>query len=79
MRPGEFSHAYCRDVWGERMAGYRRCRDPEAFAKLDATQLVKHAFGLRTAVNKVPQQLSRTYRSKATNWVPPIEAIEHIS
>jgi hypothetical protein len=56
---GEFSDAYWRDVWGERMAGYQRCRDclhddPDAFAKLDATQLVKHAFGLRTAINKVP-------------------------
>jgi len=41
------------------MQGYQRCRDglrdrSRTFSKLDATQLVKHAFALRTAVHKVP-------------------------
>jgi hypothetical protein len=52
---GLMSTAYKRDVWGERMTGYCRCRDllfkrPEYFEHLDAAQLVKHAFGLRTEV-----------------------------
>jgi hypothetical protein len=48
------SDAYWRNVWGGRMRGYESVRDllrsaPRHFAHLDATQLVKHAFGLRTA------------------------------
>jgi hypothetical protein len=48
------SEAYWRPVWGDRMGGYARVRDrlrdgTSDFVHLDATQLVKHAFGLRTA------------------------------
>lgn len=47
------SDAYDRPVWGQHMKGYERMRDrlragEERFAFLDATQLVKHAFGLVT-------------------------------
>ena len=49
------SDAYARPVWGDRMAPYERIRDGLGmgklhFQRLDAAQLVKHAFGLRTAV-----------------------------
>jgi hypothetical protein len=61
---GDMSDAYCRDVWGSEMAGYGRCRDElrartTTFAQLDAAQLVKHAFGLRTAVHRVPGWTSK--------------------
>lgn len=54
----QFSPAYWRPVWGEQMTGYERCRDElhgqcAPFKRLDAPQLVKHAFGLRTAVHRV--------------------------
>lgn len=47
------SDAYDRDVWGGSMKGYERMRDrlrsgEERFVRLDAAQLVKHAFGLVT-------------------------------
>ncbi len=49
----KLSEAYWRPVWGERMERYCAMRDrlrdePHAFQHLDATQLVKHAFGLRS-------------------------------
>lgn len=51
------SDAYWRPVWGAAMTGYERIRDSvrdrtSAFARLDAAQLVKHAFALRTAVHR---------------------------
>lgn len=51
------SEAYWRPVWGEAMSGYCRVRDNIhagrlQFRHLDAAQLVKHAFGLRTAVHR---------------------------
>jgi hypothetical protein len=47
------SPAYDRDVWGEQMGSYKAMRDglragKYRFQYLDATQLVKHAFGLVT-------------------------------
>ena len=56
-RPAEFSDAYWRPVWGGRMKGYEGVRDrlrrtPDLFRLLDAAQLVKHAFALRTAVHR---------------------------
>jgi hypothetical protein len=62
FRPKPFptlAAAYSRPVWGERMTGYERIRDgiqdgQLRFRHLDATQLVKHAFGLRTAANSGP-------------------------
>ena len=52
----EMSDAYWRPVWGDSMRGYERIRDRMRdgnveFSRLDAAQLVKHAFGLRTAVH----------------------------
>ena len=56
----ELSDAYDRDVWGKEMRGYQRIRDELrsgalAFRHLDAAQLIKHAFGLRTTVHKDPK------------------------
>ena len=56
QRP-HFSDAYWRKVWGNRMQGYEGIRDRlrdnrELYASLDAAQLVKHAFALRTRVNR---------------------------
>jgi len=51
------SDAYWRPVWGDAMVGFSRVRDglraeTFSFRHLDAGQLVKHAFGLRTAVHR---------------------------
>jgi len=56
-RPSSLSDAYWRAVWGERMGGYERIRDglrdhPERFVHLDAAQLFKHAFALRSEVHR---------------------------
>src|SRR5262249_10378924 len=53
----EFSAAFKRPVWGDKMRGYESIRnllsaDPLAFTHLDAAQLVKHALGLRTVVTR---------------------------
>jgi hypothetical protein len=52
-RPGSFSDAFRRSVWGPDMGPYEALRDGlaerrVAFRHLDAVQLVKHALGLRT-------------------------------
>lgn len=52
----QLSEAYWRPVWGQFMRGYESMRDglrdgSLIFTRLDAAQLVKHAFGLRTAVH----------------------------
>ena len=52
-----FSDAYWRAVWSNRMKGYERVRDrlrenPDLFSFLDAAQLVKHAFALRSEVHR---------------------------
>ena len=54
------SEAYWRPVWGNAMTSFERVRDglrarTLAFQHLDAAQLVKHAFGLRTAVHRESQ------------------------
>lgn len=54
---GDLSPAYWRPVWGEAMTGYEQVRDGVAdgslvFEHLDAIQLLKHAFALRTAVHR---------------------------
>jgi len=53
----QFSEAYWRDKWGSGMQPYQWVRDglahrPQLFRYLNATQLVKHAFGLRTRAIK---------------------------
>ena len=49
-----FSRAYWQKKWGDDMKGYERVRDElhKDFACLDAAQLVKHAFALRTQVHR---------------------------
>ena len=52
-----FRRAYWLPVWGNHMKGYEGIRDKlhedgRMYAFLDAAQLVKHAFALRTAVQK---------------------------
>ena len=54
--PASFSDAYWCPVWGDDMKGYEGVRDTlrgngRLYASLDAAQLVKHAFALRTAVH----------------------------
>lgn len=56
----DLSEAYSRKVWGESMSAYEhvcdRLRDGAiTFHYLDAAQLVKHAFGLRTLVHSSDQ------------------------
>jgi hypothetical protein len=63
--PVVLSDAYWRPVWGERMGRYTQVRDGLRdgtchFQHLDAAQLIKHAFGLRTAVHK--ERTLRTIR-----------------
>jgi hypothetical protein len=53
------SEAYWRPVWGDAMSGYQTVRDKIRdgtlkFVHLDAAQLMKHAFGLRTATQRTP-------------------------
>jgi hypothetical protein len=53
----ELSRAYWRKVWGSRMGGYEHVRDrldaaPSTFKHLDAAQLIKHAFALRTEASR---------------------------
>ncbi len=55
--PSSLSEAYWRPVWGERMRGFERVRDalrdnPACYSRLDAAQLFKHAFALRTAAHR---------------------------
>ena len=49
-----FSCAYWRPKWGDNMKGYESIRDGlhKDFSCLDAAQLVKHAFALRTQVHR---------------------------
>jgi hypothetical protein len=58
------SDAYDRAVWGSKMSGFTRVRDDLrtgvlSFHHLDAAQLVKHAFGLRTAVQEPSKHTNR--------------------
>ena len=56
-KPASFSAAYGRPVWGAHMTGYEGIRDTlgsnnSHYAFLDAAQLVKHAFALRSEVHR---------------------------
>ena len=55
------SSAYRRDVWGRRMDGYAKAlaltdNRKDTFACLDAAQLAKHAFAIRTQVHRPADQ-----------------------
>jgi hypothetical protein len=60
-----FSAAYARPVWGQAMGPYEAMRDAlsagRRFAFLDAAQLVKHAFGLRTEGQRTGRQAVLCY------------------
>ena len=61
-----FSDAYSRPVWGTDMHPFERMRDAlsEAsvkFQHLDAVQLVKHAFGIRTQATNHKKQAALLY------------------
>ena len=52
-----FSEAYSRPVWGDHMKGFEQIRDSlrddaRRYGFLDAAQLVKHAFALRSQVHR---------------------------
>lgn len=56
-RPSPLSNRYWCPVWGERMKGYENVRDrlrgePDLYGHLDAAQLFRHAFALRTEVHR---------------------------
>lgn len=57
-----FSCAYWRPKWGDNMKGYKSIRDGlhKDFACLNAAQLVKHAFALRTEVHQDGEHKDRT-------------------
>jgi K+-sensing histidine kinase KdpD len=76
------------------MAGYERCRDEirdyrgGRSARLDVAQLVKHAFALRTAVNKVAKWVGKRpilyyLYAEPERWanrkgtVPPEDRLQH--
>jgi hypothetical protein len=53
QEPASFTHAYWRSVWGDHMGPFEKLRDQLTERKwepvhLNAGQLVKHGFGLRT-------------------------------
>ncbi|MCY4515236.1 MAG: hypothetical protein OXC69_08925 [Candidatus Tectomicrobia bacterium] len=55
-----FSDAYWRPVWGDRMRGFEGVRDAlqensDLYSHLDAAQLVKHAFALRSEVHRAKE------------------------
>ena len=60
-----FSAAYARPVWGQTMGPYEAMRDALSagrhFVFLDAAQLVKHAFGLRTEGQRTGRQAVLCY------------------
>lgn len=65
-KPAALSKAYDREVWGTNMAPFEAMRDAlrsgrEKFAFLDATQLVKHAFGLVTEGKRKSKAPSLVY------------------
>lgn len=61
--PTVLSDAYWRPVWGGKMRGFEAVRDGIAqgkcvYDRLDAAQLIKHAFGLRTQASRDPRRYS---------------------
>lgn len=73
-KTGEFSEAYWRPVWGDQMGLFERVRnlirDKEIqFNRLDAAQLVKHAFGLRTEGQRQGKKPALVYLyAEPDNW-----------
>lgn len=73
-KPGTFSKAYWRAVWGDEMGPFERVRDRLSngdlkFERLDAVQLVKHAFGLRTEAQRRRKSPALVYLfAEPTTW-----------
>ncbi len=83
-----FSDAYRRRVWGEHMGPFEKLRDQLAkrkveFHHLDAVQLVKHAFGLRTHASKNSKQAILLYLyAEPSSWpngkiIPEVRIQKH--
>lgn len=78
---GTFSSTYWRPIWGDAMEPFESVRDRLAaglltYERLDAVQLVKHAFGLRTQGNKRGKSPVLIYLyAEPQNW-PDGRAIE---
>lgn len=65
-KPSRFSDAYDRDVWGPGMEPYCTLKDAirkgtAQFGFLDAVQLIKHAFGIRTQAAKSGKRAALVY------------------
>ena len=78
-----FSEAYWRDEWGKGMHPYQWVRDglahrPNLFQYVNAAQLVKHAFGLRTQSMKrgVQAVLAYVYAEPST-WPDGVPISQH--
>ena len=79
------SPAYWRPVWGDRMTDFERVRDglrdgSLRLEHLDGAQLVKHAFGLRTAASRVGKRAALIYlHCEPQAWLDgrPIPATAH--
>jgi len=77
--------AYWRPVWGVRMPGFERVRDglregSLSFHHLDAGQLVKHAFGLRTVAARAGKRAGLLYiHCEPPSWPGgrPVAAAAH--
>jgi len=83
-QPPRFSKAYDRKVWGDAMGPYEAMRDQlragRPFRRLDASQLVKHAFGLSHEARQRGRKpvLLYLYAEPATfPGGPPIASQEH--
>ncbi|MDR3537111.1 MAG: hypothetical protein P4L71_11485 [Acetobacteraceae bacterium] len=60
-RGPRLSDAYWRPLWGSHMKAFEELRDrlrdaDETYHYIDATELVRHAFGLRTMVHRDPRR-----------------------
>jgi hypothetical protein len=86
-KTGRFSDAFARDKWGSEMMQYQQLRidlmsGAQPFRFLDATQLVKHAFGLRTQAARLGKLPVLVYlyaepRFLKRNPIPASSLIEH--
>jgi hypothetical protein len=63
----DFSSAFDRDIWGRNMGPFDAMRKAlsngrNQYTHLDATQLVKHAYGLYAQANRPPRSRPQCYR-----------------
>lgn len=86
---GTFSKTYWREVWGNRMGPFelmrdRLCTREFGFERLDAVQLVKHAFGLVTEAGRRGKEPALVYLyAEPDHWprggrsIPPAARERH--